>query len=316
MWLQHCTVVTIYIFHDLTMPTTNLKFSHSESVVFDFHFSKHFWKKLFHLVAFVFGKINFSRKPTHFILLHWNHIWVKWIRLLFQDCDTPVDERDCDVRVTCDDMKDDYKSCSRWAQNGYCEISSAHYTFMKDHCARTCQFCIKTQKGNENILGDKSDLVSNRQWRIYYDTSKHEDYSDVVDLGMMTRQEIKLLGHQQDEFIIQCTFDGKTCSKDWFKEFQNDMYGNCWTFNDGSQNAELLWNISQAGVRHALQLTVFLDVANYLGILSHRTGARLSIQDPRVQPFPDELGITLTPGKHTSIGELNLKISDRAGKFK
>ncbi|XP_063725435.1 uncharacterized protein LOC134853378 [Symsagittifera roscoffensis] len=237
----------------------------------------------------------------------------------YQDCDTPVDERDCDIRVTCSDISDKYKSCPRWAAKNYCEISNSHYTFMKEHCAKTCQFCIKDEDKNGelgSILGDTSNLVSNRHWQIYYETSKHEDYSDVVDLGMMTREEIKLLGHQQDEFIIQCTFDGKTCSKQWFTEFQNDMYGNCWTFNDASgQNGSQLHNISQAGVRHALQLTIFLDVANYLGILSHRTGARLSIQDPKVQPFPDELGITLTPGRHTSIGVRQQTLSRQTGRY-
>ena len=56
------------------------------------------------------------------------------------------------------------------------------------------------------------------------------------------------------------------------------------------------------GVQHALQLTLFLDTGNYLGLLSHRVGARLSIQSPKQLPMPDELGITLTPGIHTSIG--------------
>ena len=49
-------------------------------------------------------------------------------------------------------------------------------------------------------------------------------------------------------------------------------------------------------------MTLFLDTENYLGLLSPRVGARLSIQSPRQPAMPDELGITLTPGIHTSIG--------------
>ena len=87
-------------------------------------------------------------------------------------------------------------TCFRWALNSYCERRNAHYTFMKEHCAKTCQFCIKEEEKTDThkILGNKTGLVSNREWRIYYDTSKHEDYSDVVDLGMMTREEIQSLG--------------------------------------------------------------------------------------------------------------------------
>ena len=55
-------------------------------------------------------------------------------------------------------------------------------------------------------------------------------------------------------------------------------------------------------MQHALQMTLFLDTENYLGLLSPRVGARLSIQSPKQPPMPDELGITLTPGIHTSIG--------------
>ena len=51
-----------------------------------------------------------------------------------------------------------------------------------------------------------------------------------------------------------------------------------------------------------LHLTLFIEQPEYLGIFSPETGARISIQDPSIQPTPQEIGITATTGMATSIG--------------
>ena len=49
-------------------------------------------------------------------------------------------------------------------------------------------------------------------WIGYYEQSTAADFSDLLDVVNPTREELQELGHQAEDFILQCTFDRKACN--------------------------------------------------------------------------------------------------------
>ena len=56
------------------------------------------------------------------------------------------------------------------------------------------------------------DVTDENDWRGFYERSTADDFSDLVDVVNPTREELETLGHQADNFILQCTFDKKKCN--------------------------------------------------------------------------------------------------------
>ncbi|KAJ8022813.1 Amiloride-sensitive sodium channel subunit gamma [Holothuria leucospilota] len=112
-----------------------------------------------------------------------------------------------------------------------------------------------------------------------------------------TKDDLEELGHKKEDFILQCSFNGRKCSHRNFTTFQNSRYGNCFTFN-GTREA----TVSKAGSHYGLHLTLFIEEPEYVGVFSEETGARLLVHPKEVFPHVDDLGITLAPGFATQIG--------------
>ncbi|XP_006826136.1 epithelial sodium channel subunit gamma-2-like, partial [Saccoglossus kowalevskii] len=132
--------------------------------------------------------------------------------------------------------------------------------------------------------------------------SSSSDYSDVQNVLKLTKGEINKYGHQAKDFIIQCSFDGITCDYRDFHVFQNDEYGNCFTFNSGIQNGELIKNSNRPGARYGLKLTLFIEQDEYIPLYGQEAGVRVLIHPSDITPFPEDEGITVAPGLKTSIG--------------
>ena len=56
------------------------------------------------------------------------------------------------------------------------------------------------------------DILDEDDWRGFYEKSKADDFSDIIDVINPTEQELAELGHQAKDFIIQCTFDKRSCN--------------------------------------------------------------------------------------------------------
>ena len=54
---------------------------------------------------------------------------------------------------------------------------------------------------------------SENDWMGFYENSKADDYSDLIDVVNPTREELAEFGHQLDDFVLQCTFDRRQCNK-------------------------------------------------------------------------------------------------------
>ena len=50
-------------------------------------------------------------------------------------------------------------------------------------------------------------------WEGFYENSKADDYSDLIDVVNPTMEELAEFGHQLDDFVLQCTFDRRQCNK-------------------------------------------------------------------------------------------------------
>ena len=55
------------------------------------------------------------------------------------------------------------------------------------------------------------DIANEHDWRGFYEKSKADDFSDIIDIINPTEHELAELGHQARDFIIQCTFDKRSC---------------------------------------------------------------------------------------------------------
>ncbi|XP_030832762.1 amiloride-sensitive sodium channel subunit alpha [Strongylocentrotus purpuratus] len=140
-------------------------------------------------------------------------------------------------------------------------------------------------------------------WQGFYEASKADDYSDFLNVINPTKEELEQYGHQLEDFIVQCTFDRRPCniSRD-FHVWQNRHYGNCFTFNTelSPDNKNIL--TGKTGGLNGLHLTLFVEQPEYLGVLSHQTGAKVTIHHPNEYPFPEDNALSLGTGQETSIG--------------
>ncbi|XP_065836422.1 amiloride-sensitive sodium channel subunit gamma-like isoform X2 [Oscarella lobularis] len=120
-----------------------------------------------------------------------------------------------------------------------------------------------------------------------------------------TFEEYRLLGHQLDDFLLECTWKGQPCNRSHFVTFQNHKYGNCFTFNSGrdSQHKKLpILRTSRPGAEYGLQLSLYLEQEEYIGTVSSKAGVRLLVHSQQSVPFPEEEGVDVAPGFASSVG--------------
>ncbi|XP_035696828.1 uncharacterized protein LOC118430223 [Branchiostoma floridae] len=156
---------------------------------------------------------------------------------------------------------------------------------------------------------ERDDIVLDKTaWREYIERSNTSDFNDLSDhLPRATREELRQLGHQKNDFILQCSFDKQTCSPDDFVSTQTEKYGNCFTFNSGRDDKE--WVTTRSGSSYGLKLTLNLETAEYLGLFGNKAGARVSIHPVNSTPFPETDGVDVPPGMATSISVRSLVIT-------
>ncbi|XP_078698642.1 epithelial sodium channel subunit alpha-like isoform X1 [Branchiostoma floridae x Branchiostoma belcheri] len=120
----------------------------------------------------------------------------------------------------------------------------------------------------------------------------------LVQLTASMRQS---LGHQGQDFIQECQFDGRTCSHRNFTTFEDSTYGNCFTFNK-DKDGEVLHTATSAGPLHGLSLILYIEQDEYIPAIAEKAGARVVIHNPYVFPFPESEGFDAAPGFLTSAG--------------
>ena len=84
-----------------------------------------------------------------------------------------------------------------------------------------------------------------------------DDYSDISDISTASKEEIDELGHQKEDFVLQCTFDKRRCKLRELHKFQNSKFGNCYTFNPGMGIQDEI-STMKSGARYGLKMTLFV----------------------------------------------------------
>ncbi|XP_071488689.1 epithelial sodium channel subunit alpha-like [Diadema antillarum] len=156
------------------------------------------------------------------------------------------------------------------------------------------------------------DVDSENDWEGFYERSRADDFSDLLDVVNPTRQELEDYGHQAKDFILQCTFDRRDCNYTDFTQFQNRYYGNCFTFNQVRGNS-ISVKTGKTGAQYGLHLTLFTEQPEYVGLFAQESGVRVSIHPPTVFPFPEDDGVVASTGQATNVG-LHQSYIQRLGK--
>ena len=145
------------------------------------------------------------------------------------------------------------------------------------------------------------------------------DYSDFREVVSFPQELIQDIGYQKDDFIVQCTYDGRKCSSDFFRTFQDSYYGNCFSFNSirGRNLSKTLFirKSSKTGQEFGLKLTLFINSASYLGIFGQDVGAKLAIHDPFLEGRVRSEGISIPVGQTTFLGIRQNQVSRLGGEY-
>ncbi|XP_038078960.1 uncharacterized protein LOC119746217 [Patiria miniata] len=136
-------------------------------------------------------------------------------------------------------------------------------------------------------------------WNGFATFSSTPDYSDLVGVARLSKDEVSRYGHQKEDFILQCTYEQRKCNMSNVELLQDDNYGNCFTFNAVIDNPI---TSQKTGSRYGLQMTLFLEQNEYISIYGPEAGVRVSINPNHIRPNPAENGITVKPGTVTSLG--------------
>ncbi|XP_077862658.1 uncharacterized protein LOC144344653 [Saccoglossus kowalevskii] len=147
-------------------------------------------------------------------------------------------------------------------------------------------------------------------WNGFIAYSNSPDYSDLEDVLKLPVDKTAKYGHQLNDFVLECTFDGNQCnmSSD-FKEFYDDRYGNCFQFNPYNNEGRNGLYSMKTGAKYGLTMTLFTEQDEYISIYGRDSGARVVIHHPTVPPLPWSEGITIPPGMITSLGLKETRIS-------
>jgi hypothetical protein len=131
--------------------------------------------------------------------------------------------------------------------------------------------------------------------------------SPMTMLENIGTDESRLVGHGLDDFVMGCTFYGRTCDirKD-FTYFLNAVMFNCYTFKPGNRTD----NFSSVGQEYGLNLLLYLEVTNgtkskavydSFTSIGNSIGARVTIHPQGSSPLPHYCGLDIMPGHSTSI---------------
>ncbi|KAL0618479.1 Acid-sensing ion channel 3 [Plecturocebus cupreus] len=112
-------------------------------------------------------------------------------------------------------------------------------------------------------------------------------------------------GHSLDDMLLDCRFRGEPCGPENFTMVFTRM-GKCYTFNSGTDGAELLTTI-RGGIGNGLDLMLDVQQEEYLPVWKDdeetpfEVGIKVQIHSQEEPPIIDQLGLGVSPGFQTFI---------------
>ncbi|XP_077864942.1 degenerin-like protein unc-105 [Saccoglossus kowalevskii] len=140
-------------------------------------------------------------------------------------------------------------------------------------------------------------------WPGFITYSSTPDYSDLENVLKLRADEIAELGHQLEDFVLECSYDEQVCNweKD-FKMFQDERYGNCFQFNHAFDSEDTSLYSTKTGAKYGLKMTLYTEQNEYISVYGRNSGARVVVHPPHIPAIPQSEGITVTPGRVSSVG--------------
>ncbi|XP_046354020.2 amiloride-sensitive sodium channel subunit gamma-like [Haliotis rufescens] len=107
------------------------------------------------------------------------------------------------------------------------------------------------------------------------------------------------IGHQLEDMLIECSYQGKRCTPRNFTKFYNYMHGNCYTF---STTATDEMYTTKTGPLYGLSIMLNVEEDEYVRSLTNRVGFKVTVHNVAAMPFPEDEGFDISPGFATSVG--------------
>ncbi|XP_069113935.1 FMRFamide-activated amiloride-sensitive sodium channel-like [Argopecten irradians] len=121
------------------------------------------------------------------------------------------------------------------------------------------------------------------------------------EMRKMNRSMIERTGHNIEDILLHCAFNGIICNSSLFTPISSNRYGNCYTL----KTEELVTTVP--GSPYGLSLILDLETYEYVSPSSSGNGMKLVIHEPGSYPFVEEHGVNVGPGR-TSIGLNRIEI--------
>lgn len=126
--------------------------------------------------------------------------------------------------------------------------------------------------------------------------------------GSENRQVRENVGHQIDDMLLNCEFDGESCSAQDFRLVNTMDYGNCFFFNSSDRK------MTTPGSEHGLHVEFFLQGDEFIPYLS-QFGLQTLISAPDTIQFPNDLGIYASANFETRISLRQNHIERLGGSY-
>lgn len=176
--------------------------------------------------------------------------------------------------------------------------------------AQRSQFDIDWDKVLSSSAFNKWDALSSPGSNFYAERDDEWEASTTYAYitAKLNETFVENSGHLIKNMIASCEFNGYRCSPSNFTFFHNHKYGNCYTFNSlFSDNPKLTTRFQGPG--YGLKMQLFLNQKEYVANLAAEAGIKVLIHKRGSMPFPEDKGITIMPGRSTSVGMREVRFS-------
>ncbi|XP_045161050.2 amiloride-sensitive sodium channel subunit beta-like [Mercenaria mercenaria] len=111
----------------------------------------------------------------------------------------------------------------------------------------------------------------------------------------LSKTERAASGHDINDMLLECMFNGRTCNARNFTLHQTSSYGNCYTLD-----SERMY-VQRPGPDGGLYLLLYLQVNEFIKGITNGFGAKLVIHEPGTAPLPDDGGVFVAANTETDI---------------
>ena len=151
---------------------------------------------------------------------------------------------------------------------------------------------------NQKLLNLSNYLLNNVDSSLHpRDALEHVQKNFLKSTNISELEETKFY---LEDMLISCHYNEIICSVSDFSKIENELYGNCYSFNIARNNS--VRTTSKYGPKYGLQLELYIGNPDTNSPMSLTTGAILFINNQSSPVRITDPGIELSPGTQTNIG--------------